>query len=147
MNYRKKENGYKLISKHPLYDTWRGMIRRCSDIKNKEYKNYGGRGIRVCERWANNFYDFVNDVWPKPVGDLTLDRINNNGNYEPGNLRWSTIKVQSRNRRGNKFIENNGETKTIAEWAEIYNIDRSKLRHRLLNNWQFKDAVSNRPVN
>lgn len=119
------------------------MKKRCFNKSDPNFKHYGGRGIIVCTKWVNSFADFINDIGPKPSREYTLDRINNNGNYEPGNIRWATFKTQARNRRGNRFIEHEGELKTISEWAEIYNIDRSKLRHRLINRWQFKDAVLN----
>lgn len=83
------------MSYHPLYHTWENMRQRCNNPKHTAYKWYGGRGIKICKRW-NNFALFVEDVGNKPEG-MTLDRIDNNGNYEPGNVKWSTQKQQLRN--------------------------------------------------
>lgn len=90
-------------SHHPLYDTWITMIRRCESTTYIDYKNYGGRGIKVCDRW-HDIENFIADVGPKPFPDLTLDRIDNNGNYEPSNCKWSTASEQVRNSRRCIFV-------------------------------------------
>lgn len=87
------------VAEHPLYQTWNGMKTRCYAITNRAYKNYGGRGIRVCERWLNSFEDFVKDMGLRPPGKYSIDRINNDGNYSPENCRWATITQQNRNKR------------------------------------------------
>src|SRR5215831_16158359 len=86
-----------LQNRHPLYNTWKLMRNRCNSPNCPAYKYYGGRGIKICERW-NNFKNFLTDVGERPFG-LRLDRINVNGNYEPNNIRWATPKEQTANRR------------------------------------------------
>lgn len=85
------------LSKTPTYVAWSGMMHRCANPANPRFSHYGGRGIRVCERW-HDFMNFLEDMGPKPPG-LSIDRINNDGNYEPGNCRWATAQQQSANRR------------------------------------------------
>ncbi len=85
-------------AKHPLYSVWRCMKRRCDDSKHHSYKYYGGRGIKVCDKWLNSFSAFIFDMGRKPTDNHQLDRIDNNGNYEPGNCRWATPSENSYNR-------------------------------------------------
>jgi hypothetical protein len=81
---------------HPAWKTWHEMKARCTNKNHKFYHRYGGRGIKICDRWVNDFWAFVQDVWPKPE-KCSLDRINNDGNYEPGNVRWATTQQQTQN--------------------------------------------------
>lgn len=95
---RAKQTGYDSpISGTPTYRSWASMMQRCKDPKNKSFNNYGGRGIKVCDRWMN-YRKFEEDMGERPAGK-TLDRINSNGNYEPGNCRWASIRVQNNNQR------------------------------------------------
>lgn len=107
---------------------WRGMISRCSLPKAAGYKHYGGRGICFCERWKV-FENFLDDMGLPKDGE-SLDRIDPNGNYEPGNCRWADNFVQSNNRRNNRRVTFNGETLTLAEWARKLNIPRNTIVRR-----------------
>ncbi len=100
------------------YSIWKDMKRRCSDKRRKSWKNYGGRDIRVCRRWAKSFEHFLADMGPRPSNAHSIDRIDNDGNYTPSNCRWATDLQQARNVRTNKRITYNGCTRCLTEWAE-----------------------------
>ena len=107
-----------------IYARWKHIKARCYNSNGKQYKDYGGRGIRVCDEWLENFEPFYE--WAINNGyreDLTIDRIDVNGDYEPSNCRWVTAKAQQNNKRSNHFITYNNETHTLTEWAEKYNIN------------------------
>lgn len=87
------------LSKSDEYMVWRNMLKRCYNKKTKDYKYYGGRGIEVCERWRNSFIAFLGDIGPRPTCYFSIDRMNNNGNYEPGNVRWATQSEQNLNQQ------------------------------------------------
>jgi len=109
-----------------IYGIWANMVNRCECPSNNKYSYYGGRGIHVCERWKI-FENFYADMGDAPEG-LSLDRIDNNGNYEPGNVRWATDKQQMRNTRVTSRVTIGGETKSYSEWSELLDIPRSTLR-------------------
>lgn len=115
------------------------MLSRCEDVNFKQYKDYGGRGITVCERWKS-FQCFLDDMGIRPHGK-TLDRIDNNGNYEPGNCRWATRKQQSQNRRYCPQLTANGKTQGIEEWAAEMGINPWTIRGRLKKGWSHQRAV------
>jgi hypothetical protein len=115
-----------------LYKIYHGMKSRCYNTNVKEYRLYGGRGIIICDEWLNNSSLFFE--WAEKTGykeELTIDRIDVNGNYEPTNCRWVTMKVQENNKRNNHSITINGEIKTVTEWANIYGIKRNTVYERI----------------
>lgn len=115
-----------------LYKIWSDMKERCSNSNNNAYKDYGGRGIIVCNEWEQSYEVFkewaINNGYKS---NLTIDRINVNGNYEPENCRWVTNKIQQNNRRNNRYIKYNGETKTLSEWAEYMGVNVHTLCSRI----------------
>lgn len=126
---------------HPLYSIWKDMRARCCIPTNHAYKYYGGRGIKVCARWKV-FRHFIADIPPRPTPRHTLDRVNNNGNYEPSNCRWATRKEQSSNMRSNHYVEFNGERRTISQWAEHLRMGRSAILKRIQKGWDLSDALT-----
>lgn len=122
-----------------IYRIWRGMLDRCNNKNIPIYRHYGARGIAVCERW-HTFENFLTDMG-EPAPDQSIDRLNNNGNYEPGNCAWATKKQQARNRRSNVLWTYNGQTKTHAEWCEIIGISPSTLVARIWKGWSSEEIV------
>lgn len=125
-------NGTHGLTSHPLYQRWSGMIARCEDPNNSGYPNYGGRGIRVCESWRKSFKAFLDNMGEPPTPKHTLDRIDNDGDYEPNNCRWVTGKQNSRNTRKNRLIEFRGETLALVEWGERLGIAPKTLHARIM---------------
>jgi len=127
----------------PVYLAWHAMLQRCENPSIKYYKDYGGRGITVCAEWHDPvvFIDWaLANGWRK---GLTIDRINNNGNYEPSNCRWVTQKENNRNKRSNHLITFNGKTQTMAQWAEEVDIGPCTLRYRINNlHWPIERALT-----
>ena len=123
------------LSDTPEYRSWLSMIHRVTKPNDGRYNYYGGRGIRVCSRWIKSFENFYADMGKRPSQKHSIDRINNNGDYEPRNCRWATQKEQCRNMRTNRLIEHNGETRCVAEWAEIKSISYQALLNRLNRGW------------
>ena len=113
------------------YRAWVGMIQRCTNPRTKSWPRYGERGIVVCDRWRESFVAFYEDMGPRPGPEYSIDRIDNDGNYEPGNCRWATKKQQGRNKRNNRIVVFNGQTKTLAEWAQEMRTSPSTLHIRL----------------
>lgn len=101
----------------PEYRTWLNIIQRCHNPKNTYFRIYGGRGIAVCDRWLSSFENFLADMGRRPSGAASIDRINNDDGYKPGNCRWATPLQQARNNRRNRHLTAFGEKKTMAEWA------------------------------
>jgi hypothetical protein len=129
------------LSKTSTYYVWKCARQRCKNSNNKEYSNYGGRGITFCKRW-DNYENFLEDMGERPEG-MEIDRIDVNGNYEPENCRWTTSKENQRNRTNNHLITYRGETKCLAAWAEEYEIDYNILSQRVnRDNMSFEEAIS-----
>lgn len=125
------------------YHTWSGMKNRCLYSSNNEYKNYGGRGISVCEHWLNSFENFFADMGPKPKG-LTIERIDNSGNYEPSNCKWATRKEQAANQRERctrTVLIANGSRLTVQEASKRCGVKVTTLRYRLSQGWTPEKAM------
>lgn len=121
------------------WNSWKDMNKRCSNPRCERFPHYGGRGITVCLRWKA-FVNFLADMGPRPEG-TSLDRIDVNGNYEPGNCRWATAQVQMRNRTDNRFVEYGGSRFTIAAWSDITGIVQRKIARRLDDGWSPSEAL------
>jgi hypothetical protein len=117
------------MSKTPIYRTWCAMRCRCFDFCCKNYFNYGGRGITVCDRWLT-FENFFEDMGPRPPG-LQLERKDNDGNYEPGNCIWADRVQQANNKRNNRHITSHGLTMTLAQWARHKGLPMTRVHNRL----------------
>lgn len=131
------------LSKTRLHTIWHSMYCRCNYPTTNQYKNYGGRGIKICEEWEHNFLNFYN--WAMANGyqdNLTIDRIDVNGNYEPSNCRWITRKEQCSNRTDNVFYTFNGETKTGKQWCDLYNINYTTFCDRLKRGWTLEQSLT-----
>lgn len=126
-----------------LYQIWSGIRGRCNNPNEECYPNYGGRGIKICDEWNSNFTTFyewaINNGYKE---NLTIDRIDNNGDYNPNNCRWVDLKTQANNTRRNHYLTYKGETKSLAEWAEIKKINYSTLRARINTyHWSVEKAL------
>lgn len=119
-------------STRPEYTVWEQMISRCENPKNKDYHRYGGRGIKVCAGWRNSFTAFFRDIGTKPTARHSIERQDNDGDYEPNNCRWATRREQARNTRRNLFLEHSGRVACLAEWAETSGLSRHAIRARLV---------------
>ena len=135
------------VTKHGMegtrvYNIWRMMRGRCYDPLDKCYDDYGGRGITVCDRWKEDFAAFYADMGDPPTDQHSIDRRDNDGNYEPGNCRWATPKEQANNRRSNIMLTHDGATRTAEEWSEIVGINAATIRQRKKRGWSDADALT-----
>lgn len=125
-----------------LYRIWSNMLSRCSNPNKPDYKYYGAKGISVTEEWTDYMYF---EEWAMNNGykdELTLDRIDSNGNYCPENCRWITIKEQQNNKKNNHLLTFNNETHTISEWSDILDMDKFLIKDRLLAGWSVEEALT-----
>lgn len=129
--------------RHPLFKTWCEMRYRCENPSKWQYKHYGARGIKVCERWQD-FAAFVKDMGERPTR-ATLDRIDPDGDYEPSNCRWATKTQQANNTRANRVLIIDGQQQTMSEWSRVYGVPVGTIWERLNSGWLAADAVQ-RPV-
>ncbi len=131
------------VADRPEYNTWEGIKQRCHNPNEKRYAEYGGRGITVCVRWRESFEAFLADVGSRPSPEHSLDRLDNDRGYEPGNVRWATRSQQQRNRRTtNHRLTFRGETRCVTEWAEILGISERTLRARAVRGWSAERALT-----
>ena len=140
----------RMITKHGYSDTrtygiWQDIKKRCFDVNEAEFNRYGGRGITMCKEWANDFTAFLHDMGECPKG-MTIDRIDNDGNYEPSNCRWADGFTQGNNKSNNINIEIDGVTKTMTQWCRVYGISQQTAHSRISTlHWNPIDAVTKPP--
>lgn len=128
------------MTKTPEYSSWMNMRTRCQDTSAINYHLYGGRGIRVCERWKS-FQRFIEDMGRRPSSRHSIERKNNNGDYTPDNCVWATKEEQGRNKRNNRILTVKGESKPLVVWAQECGIKESMIQERLRRGWNEEDAV------
>lgn len=128
-------------NRRPEYEAWSQMLQRCTNPKSQSYPGYGARGISVCDSWRS-FENFYRDMGPRPSNEYSLDRIDNDGNYEPGNCRWANRKEQCRNKRNNVRLAFRGETLCLAEWSERLGIKIGVLQDRLRLGWSAERTLT-----
>ena len=125
-----------------VYRSWAHVLDRCLNPNDGAFQNYGGRGITVCARWQS-FENFLKDMGEPPAGaGVSIERVENNGNYEPGNCCWATQKEQSRNKRNNRFLTFNGVTLCVSDWAKRIGMKCSTLQQRIISGWSAEDALT-----
>lgn len=138
----RERNGTHGGSNTKEYNSWTHIKGKCLNPNNRAFHHYGGRGITVCERWLKSFQNFLDDMGKAPSKSHEIDRIDNDGNYEPSNCRWATRQEQCNNKRSNVVVTHNGETKTLAQWSRKLGFNYERVRIRLKNGWPFADAIS-----
>jgi hypothetical protein len=129
---------------HPLFGIWSAMVNRCQNPKDKRYERYGGRGIKVCERWLD-VNNFIADMHPGHKPGLQIDRKDNDGPYHPGNCHWATTKQQTRNYSRNVILEHDGKRMCVVDWADETGISAKVLYDRVAHGWDASKALT-KPV-
>lgn len=128
--------------KHPLAYIWGNIKKRCYNPNNPKYKDYGGRGIKMCEAWLSSYEQFAKDMGPRPSLRHSIERKDNNGDYCPENCQWETSRKQGLNKRNNRRINFNGQTLTAREWSELTGIKTTTIEARLKSGWPIDDALT-----
>lgn len=124
------------------YSSWTAMKKRCLNKNHIYYNRYGGRGIKISERWVHSFLAFYGDLGPRPSSKHQLERIDNDGDYTPENCKWATKKEQANNRESSHFITINGETKTLTQWCEQLGLKYSTINKRITSyHWPIERAL------
>lgn len=136
---RKERHG---MNKSPEHRAWVHMKQRCSNPNKREWPHYGGRGIKVCDRWQSSFLAFFADVGPRPSATHSLDRIDVNGDYEPSNVRWATQQQQVENTRTARLVTIDGKTQTIAAWEREMGLSKGQVRARESAGWNLEEAIT-----
>lgn len=126
----------------PEHGIWRGIKARCYHPKARGYANYGGRGIKMCDRWKSSFKAFYEDMGPRPSPEHQIDRSDNDKDYEPGNCRWATRAEQNRNRKDNRMLEFRGERMCMADWAKRFGMRNGTLSDRLARGMSVEEALT-----
>ena len=129
----------------PEYRTWQKIKRRCLNPNYDHWDCYGGRGIIICQEWVHSFEAFLLHVGKRPSGCTSVDRIDNNKGYEPGNVRWATKKQQANNKRSNRRIFWNGDSLTVVQAAELTGLNPNTIHHRLDRGWTVSDTLTRPP--
>lgn len=130
------------LTNHPDYGLWHGILQRCNNPHDKTFYKYGARGISVCERWSR-FDCFLADMGPRPSGQHSIDRIDNDGDYKPENCRWATAIEQANNRRTNRLLTYKGKTLTLIEWVRNLGLNEERTRSRAKRHWSVERILGN----
>lgn len=130
------------MGKTSEYSIWSMMKDRCVNPNSTAFSYYGGRGIRVCDRWLESFENFFEDMGKRPSKKHQLDRIDNDGDYSPENCQWRTVKQQHRNKRNNVWIEFDGKKKILSDWAREYGLAPKVLHGRISLGWSMERALT-----
>lgn len=138
--YHKEKVTIHNMTNSKTFNSWSSMKNRCNNPNSPDYFKYGERGIKICDKWLNNFNNFLSDMGERPKG-TTLDREDNEGDYEPENCRWATTEQQLSNRRNTVRIDYRGSSKTIRELSDISGMKQKIIRDRLYAGWPVEKAL------
>lgn len=136
-----KKRGKHGMDRTPEHYAWVSMKQRCLNAKRGDYKHYGGRGIKVCVEWIGSFVAFYSHIGPRPSSNHSLDRIDVNGNYEPGNVRWATHQEQKENTRVIRMVTLNGKTQSVSAWEREMGLSRGQVKSREAAGWSTEEAI------